>query len=304
MDTAFLVRLSISQFNPRRLDRSATKEARERAGAGDQAGVKVYKSIVAAEALDAIEAIANEARAEHRKRTVPWQYDGPGAIAAAGFQGYKKKMQELEAAFYRAVDRFVTCYADEREAAKAYLGSLYNASDYPDDVRGKFSFSVIAEPMPQSSDFRIAGLSQTDADAIARDLDKRRAAALESANKTAWDRIADTVRKLQTKVRDYKPAEGDGKASGVFRDSLVDNLREIVAMIPSLNVTNDKELESIAATVDTELCGYTASNLRDSADVRADVVESAADILAKVQSIWAARGGADTQAATEENEAA
>lgn len=301
MDTAFLVRLSISQWSARKLDKEATRQARERAGTDDKANVAVYKSVIAADVLDAIKDIASAARIEHEKRTVPWQYRGPGAIAAAGFADYKKAMQQYEADFYRAVDRFCAAYEAERIEAKTYLKSLYNPADYPDDVRERFSFSVIAEPMPASSDFRVAGLSKEDSEAIERDIAKRRQAAIDNAQGVAWDRVRDLVTKLQSKAANFKPATNNEKAQGVFRDSVVENLQELVAMLPSLNIKNDAKLAEIAATVETELCGYSADTLRKSEAARRDVQASAADILAQVQAIWAARGGADNVRGESEN---
>src|SRR5262245_10994166 len=82
--SAFLVRLSISQFRASKLDKKASKEARERANAGAEAGVQVRKRIIASDALEAIGQNATAASAAFRRRTVAWQYDGVGAITADG----------------------------------------------------------------------------------------------------------------------------------------------------------------------------------------------------------------------------
>ena len=59
MNNAFLVRLSISQWTGRKLDKSATRDTKARAGANEKAGVKVYKSLISAEALDKVASIAS-----------------------------------------------------------------------------------------------------------------------------------------------------------------------------------------------------------------------------------------------------
>src|SRR5262252_3391630 len=56
-NNAFLVRLSISAATFRKLDKNATAKARADAGAEAKAGVKVYKSALATEALAKIQQI-------------------------------------------------------------------------------------------------------------------------------------------------------------------------------------------------------------------------------------------------------
>jgi hypothetical protein len=296
--TAFLVRVSISQWSPRKLDRKASRAAREEAGASDKAGVKVYKTLMAAEALEAVSSIAGEARAEHRNRTVPWQYDGPGCITADGYQDYVDAMAKYKADFERAVKVFLNCYDSERAAAPANLGALYNEADYPSlaEVAAKFSFETAADPLPQSADFRVAGLTVSQTAAIKARIDANRIAALEAARQSAWDRIVERVEKMQTKLREYKPAEGKNKAEGVFRDSLVSNVQELINVLPSLNVTNDPDLTAIATRLQTELCAFTAAELRESDAARAKVASNAEQML---KDVWAKRRASRTEQATE-----
>src|SRR5215467_6625363 len=117
MNNAFLVGYSASVWTAHKMDKAATKEANARAGAVDKSGVKVYKSVIAADALDKVISIAGAARNEHRKRTVPWSYDGPGAITAEGYAPYKAAMAAYEKEFHTAVAYFYSVYEQERENA-------------------------------------------------------------------------------------------------------------------------------------------------------------------------------------------
>lgn len=291
-ETAFLVRVSITQWSPRKLDRKATRQTKETAGATEKGGVKVYKTLMAADALEAINSITTAARAEHRARTVPWQYDGPGCITAEGYSAYVEAMAKHKAEFDVAVKTFLACYDSERAAAPANLGALYNEADYPSlaDVAAKFSFETNADPLPRSEDFRVAGLEASHAASIKARIDANRIATLESARQEAWDRIVDRVEKMQKKLREYKPAQSKGdKAEGVFRDSLVTNVQELINVLPSLNVTNDEELTAIATRLQTELCAVTAADLRESDALREDVANKAEAVL---KDVWAKRRAA------------
>lgn len=295
-NNAFLVRLSISQWNARKLDKTATRDAKERAGAGDKAGVKLYKTIIAADALDAIESIATAARIEHRKRTVPWQYDGPGAITAEGFPAYKAKMAELERDFRVAVESFLTLYARERadllsnsnNEMRISLGKLFDPDDYPsmEMLRSKFAFIVSAEPMPQAQDFRVQGLAQADVEAIKADMGERFDNAVQDANKSAWGRVLEHVEKLKLRLEGYKPkGPGQDKVEGKFHDSVVENIKELSALLPSINIASDPNLTRMGQKLLSLSC-YTGEDLRASESLRESIARQAGVILDEIKTAF------------------
>jgi hypothetical protein len=278
MQNAFLVRLSISTWTARKLDKNATREAKARAGADEKAGVKVYKSILATEALDAILTLAGAARTEHRKRTVPWAYDGPGAITAEGYPAYKAAMARIERDFTKAVIAFYAVYAEERAAARDYLGAMFDETDYPttDSLRSRFAFSVHAEPMPQANDFRVVGLPEEDIADIKQDIIEKQNDALENANANAWTRVVESVEKLKLRLQEY--TRGDVKK---FYDSWLDNVQEIIGLIPSINITNDPALARMQQRL-TSLTAYSSADLKDSEELRNQTVKQATIILDEI----------------------
>jgi hypothetical protein len=282
-ETAFLVRPSISVWTARKMDKAATKDAKERAGAGIKAGVKVYKSVIAAEALDKVHSIAGAARIEHRKRTVPWSYDGPGAITAAGYPAYKLAMASYERDFHAAVARFYAVYEQEREAARGYLGAMFNPLDYPTttSLAEKFAFSVTAEPMPAADDFRVQGLAPEHVADIKADIVVNNEKALANANDTAWSRVIEKVEKLKEGLAAFKPGLNGKPNEGVFRDSLVGNIAELAAMLPGINIANDPELTRMQQKL-FALTAYTATDLRDSDALRHEVIKQATAVLAGI----------------------
>jgi hypothetical protein len=286
MNNAFLVRLSMSVWNARKMDKGATRAAQARAHAGDKAGVKVYKSVIAADALDAIQRIANAARAEHRQRTVPWSYEGPGAITAEGYPAYKAVMATFEREFNKAVAKFFSVYAEERDNARKYLGDLFDANDYPDSANlgEKFAFTIACEPMPQAHDFRVQGLPKEVVDDIKLEIAERNADAIDNANVTAWQRIIEKVEKLKMALQNYKPAKDGKPAEGKFHDTLVDNIKELAGLIPSINIANDPDLTRMQQKLNS-LTAYTAQDLRDDEKLRADISKQANLILSQIDAM-------------------
>ena len=69
-----------------------------------------------------------------------------------------------------------------------------------------------------------------------------------------------------------------GKVSNPFRDSLVQNLRDLCDLIPRLNFANDARLESLRQKIESELLAHSASELRDDYKVRESVAQAAQQI--------------------------
>jgi hypothetical protein len=282
MDNAFLVRLSVSIWTARKIDKNATREAKTRAGATEKAGVKVYKSVIAADALDKIASIAGAARNEHRARTTPWSYDGPGAITAEGYPAYKAAMAGYEREFDLAVAHFYSVYAQERENAIGYLGNMFDPHDYPntDQLHDKFSFHVSAEPMPAADNFQVRGLPVEVVEEIKKDIKDQNAKALDNANQSAWTRVIETVEKLKLRLEEYS----SGKVTK-FYESWVDNVAELIKLIPSINVANDAELSRIGQKL-AALTAYSVEDLKAEPGLRAEIIKQAGAVLAGINAVY------------------
>lgn len=290
MENGFLVRVSIGLWTARKLDKNATREAKERAGASSRAGVKLYKTVLAADALDNIESIANAARAEHRKRTVPWSYDGPGAITVAGYPAYKAAMIGYEKQFNHAVEKFVAEYERDRHdlltnvsnSMRVGLGKLFNPNDYPavPELARKFSFTLSVEPIAEANHFH-APLPVEEVEEIRQGIIENKAQALDNANNTAWGRVIEHVEKLKLRLEGYKPANNGQPVEGKFHDSLIANITELAGLIPSINIANDPDLARMGQRL-IALTAYTAQDLRESSSLRAEIARDAGAVLTQI----------------------
>jgi hypothetical protein len=154
------------------------------------------------------------------------------------------------------------------------LGTLYDPADYPPDVSSKFHFPPPAvTPVPTANDFRV-NLNSDYIDAIKTDITERMNARQRDSLKQCWGRVRTVVTKMTEQL---------GKEDGRIYDSVIGNARELIDILPALNLTNDPELDAIA----TELQGILVpvDRLRQDKRLRADVAKQADAILAKLP--WA-----------------
>ena len=80
----------------------------------------------------------------------------------------------------------------------------------------------------------------------------------------AWERVTTVLAKMIERLNEYTPSAGKGdRAKGIFRDSLVENVRELIAVLPSFNLTGDSFLATLADRMERELCAHEAEELRE-----------------------------------------
>jgi hypothetical protein len=279
---AMLAGLNIRQWAARKLDKRVSEEVAAQHGAAADVG-RYNKALVAKDSLAAIIAAANAARSVHYARTLPWLDDGSRILPAAAFQAYSDRLRAIRQDFESAVAAFVAGYPAYVQDARTRLNGLFDPNDYPSEreIAGRFSFSVRILPLPDSADFR-ADLDAAQADRIRQEIADATREAMSTAIGDAWQRIVESVGRMVDRLNAYKPASGSNRAEGIFRDSLVENVRELVDLLPAFNLTSDPFLADIAARMARDLCQHDAAELRDNADLRRDTAKAAESILADV----------------------
>lgn len=267
-EKAMLIELSISQWSGRKLDRKITQEVNAAHNADENAG-RYNKSLIAKDVLQKIKKAANSARTYHYKNTLPWSDNSPRILPAAHFQDYSAEMRKLKASFEDAVQEFVSNYPDYVYQARSMLNGMFNADDYPADVEDKFSFNTEILPLPAAGDFRVT-LQGGEVARIQQDIENRCNAAMERAMKDLWSRLFEAVKHMAEKL---------GDTDKVFRNSLVNNLCELTAILPKMNITGNADLEKMRREIEDKLCGLEPDELRKDPEQRKQTAQDASAIL-------------------------
>lgn len=272
-DSAMLVALNISQWTARKYDKSVSTEVEKAHGATD-AG-RFNKLLIDKAYLEPMDKAANAARQHHYKVTLAWGDNGDRLLPAMLFLDYTDTMRLFKNEFEDKARAFHSIYPNLVGNARARLGSMYNPDDYPraDEIRDRFQFATSFSPVPSANDFRV-NLNKEYVDDIRADMTSREAARRKDALKECYARVRTVVGKM---------SEVCSKEKGKIFDSMIDNARDLVNMLPAFNFDNDQELNDIAA----ELHGILVppDRLRQDVRLRADTAAKADAILAKLP--WA-----------------
>jgi hypothetical protein len=284
---AVLVSVNISQWTARKLDKRVTDEVNREHGAAGNAG-RYNKLLIEAERLAKITSLVSSARALHYGMTRPWADEGPRILPNALFVKFSDEFRKLKREFEQAANEFADGYPRFVEERKHALNGLYNESDYPDvsEIRAKFKLEMTILPFPDAADFR-SDLDEDTVDDIRREIAETSSRVVDDAMRHTAEQIIGVVGHVGTKLKEYNAgAKGNGKRS-FFLDSLIDNVRDLVDLLPAFNLTEDPKLTQIIARIQKELCAEDAGELRKNDAARESVQKSADEIVAAVSQFLA-----------------
>jgi hypothetical protein len=283
---AVVASLSISAWTARKFDRKVTDETNKRNNAGSDAG-RYNKLLIAKEGLETLNKIAGQPRSLHYTMTQPWLDDGARVLPTALYIKYMNELRKLKQDFEAEAEKFALNYPSMIEDAKSRLNGMFNEADYPPAamIRGRFDFDIKIFPAPSPDDFRVS-IASEHLEEVKADIEARMREALDSAMRDARDRVVKVVGHMAERLKAYRPATEKYRAEGIFHDSLVENVRELVGLLPAFNLTGDKAFAKIIAEMDA-LCVEDAASLRDKPKVRKEVAAKADEILSKVSAFMA-----------------
>lgn len=267
---AMLVRLAVSQWSVRKYDRKVSMKVAQDYHTTANCG-RYTKVLLATTAIEKISKVANMLRSYHYENTLPWYDWGPRLLPAANYLEYTRKIQAFKTEFEKAVSGFVQNYTTYVDDARQRLNGMFDPKDYPSpaSIASYFSFKMSVDPLPTAPDFRV-DLNSEAVLAIQKDIEARTQEATTVAMRELWTRLHDAVNNMVERLSDEK---------SVFRDSLVGNIKDLVDLLPRMNIAGDEDLEAMRCEVEKRLCGYQPDQLRQNKENRRKVAKSAKSIL-------------------------
>jgi hypothetical protein len=273
---AMLVSLNIGLFNPKKMDRSVTREVLISKNASANAGAFV-KNILPDEAIKPIQAAASALRAWVYTQTLPWNDESFRLLPVAQWDSFTDQLRARIASVNSLVDQFCSQYEMHRDKALLQLGALADPKDYPPlhVVRTKFYVNVNYTPLPDSRDFRLDDMPEEAMSELREQADLRVAEAVSEARNDLYRRLSERLEHIVKRMNEVS-AKKEGTR---IHASLLTNLSELCQLIPALNVTKDQELENLRQRVMHEIAPFDIDDIRESEDSRTELKKKASSIL-------------------------
>lgn len=281
VNECIVLNLQVGIWTGQRLDKDASRKVTEDAGA-DSDAARVNKHLISKDAMKPILTAANAVRSHFYNKTLPWKDNGDRVISRKVFLKFVEEHERLAHAMRHAVDVFcATTYQSELEKAGFRMGDLFNPDDYPSaaELQRRFYVNLDIDPISTVNDFRVE-MSAAQADALRAKMEAAMSQRISKAMSSVWERLAEVLGNFTERTK-----SGMG-----IRVELVQNLREIVEILPELNITDDPELEAIRQRINDRLTGYDAAELRTDDAARAAAHRDAKKIMDQMKGFMTAFG--------------
>lgn len=282
---AMVLNLQIGYWQGYRLDKAASEKVVKEAGANEDAA-RVNKHLIPKDKLKDVVSAASAVRNHFYEKTLPWKDNGDRLLTRAIYMDFMSEHGELVRKFEAAVQDFLELkYPTAIEQAEFRMGTLFNPADYPStrELAHKFYVNLDVDAVTEAADFRVQ-LEQEEVERCTKAMQVALSDRLSRAVSDVWTRLADKLEHFATKL---------GDKDAVFRDTTITNLKDLVDMLPGLNITDDPRLTQLHQELRDRVCGYETKDLRKNPDVRAAVAGEAAEIMATMKGFMTAFGNGD-----------
>ena len=289
---ALLIDVSITKWNNNRQSKKATDSIKNEfgidSGYQNKSRVRAYKSAIDPDHLKPLDKICNAFRTYIYQVTLPYNDTGKRLLSASLFEKVNEQIRAFKTDFDTEKDNIVENFDTWKNQARHDLNGLYNDQDYPavSDLKFKYSHSIDFEPVPSASSFQVDILEKY-ADEIREQLENNSNKTLQNAMSDCWRRIYENVSSLAKKMNEKRIDNKTGQETApIFRNSIIENINELIELLPDLNIINDPQLESMRKRLQDELAGIDPKELRESKESRQEIAEKAKSILNDLDSIF------------------
>jgi hypothetical protein len=219
--------------------------------------------------------VRSEASSYWRTVTLPFPEPGIRLLPQNSLAMFARTMETSREQLHKAVHQLADEYNHLKQEAQNRLGSLYNASDYPQTLDGLFDLEV-SYPTIEPPSYLMALNPDVYRAEQARIRER-----FESAVELAEQTFATELQRLTAHLAERLRGTTDGQPK-IFRDSAVENLREFFERFRRLNIRSNTDLDTLVEEAEQVISGIEPQQLRDSNRLRQMVANDFQQIQAAV----------------------
>jgi hypothetical protein len=211
--------------------------------------------------------------------SLPFPEPGIRLIRLDAVESFDSQMADYKAELDDAVANLDRHFDELKRAASRRLGSLFNASDYPETLIGLFGVAFDF-PSVEPPDYLVQlapGLYEREQERVRARFEE----AVRLAEQSFLEQFAAVINHLTERI---SGTNEDGSQK-VFRDSAVDNLWEFFDRFRSLNVRSNQQLDDLVAQAQRAVRNVGAQELRDSESLRGQVASQLSGVQASLDAM-------------------
>lgn len=265
-----LVQLSVSKWGGvKKINKSKLSKMVDQA---EKDWVTATKKLVDPASLKPICKINNAARNWLATISLPFPITGMVFIPKDLINHVDEKLADYKIKFNSSVQDFTLDYSKLREAAKSYLGELFNEIDYPVDVGAKFNFGwrFVILDVPNGDTKLLAP------EVYAREKEKF-IQTMEEARGMAIHALRDEFASMVERITERFTQNADGSAK-IFKNTTVQSFYDYFETFKSRNIFKDEDLTELVNRAQTILNGKSVDQIRCNLKLKENIRSQMSDM--------------------------
>jgi len=286
-DHALLVSLTVNKPQMTVKDVKATHDV-ERANNAHNAG-QFRKDLYPKALIQPILTVESSARAYIESKTYGWSR-GEALLPTKRFMAFADRLAKYELEFSQSVTAFLNNWANVMQRAQDTQGALFNSSEYPDlsQMKAGFRMKVNYRAISDFSDFRVK-LQTDELDTLRTEVERATTESMSALLRAPLERLRKVVAHLHDAtgkedrlVTSKRTGKKEMKAP-IFRDSVVDNIIDEIAMLSELAAVMPPEIMQLAEEIFEAVPD--ANTLRNNPTKRMMTHSESADLLIAINAM-------------------
>jgi len=270
-----LIQLSTSVWGARR--KIKTEQITDMAGANDW--LSTHKKLIDPGALKPIQKTANSARGYLCGVSLPFPINGLVFVPKEMISRVDEKLTSFKSDFEQKTEEFTHSYDRLREVAMVYLGDLFSETDYPVDVRSKFSFAwrfIVLDVPNGSSGVLAPEVYEREKHKFIQTMEEARELAIVSLR----EEFSGMIQRITERF-----TNGHGSKPKVFKNGTINNFYEFFETFRERNIFRDSELAELVDRAEAILGGKNAEAIRSNDQLKGQIRNGMAEVEKSMEDI-------------------
>jgi hypothetical protein len=214
----------------------------------------------------------------------PWDSRGWYILPNILNERVARNLGEFGSQFEDAVAKLRAALPTAIDAARTANPKLFRDDDYGsiEAIIDRYSYTIDRTLVPDAGDVRVDA-SKEFVDHLKGKIEAKSARKLGEVTSHVIKTVIDVATHLADSLEGYDPEK---KGASPFRDSTVDKVRDLIGVIPALNVTGDAKIDKARQDLLAAVGNKSAKQLREDGDDRKDVAAKARAVAANIANLF------------------
>lgn len=200
--------------------------------------VRGKKYLLNPQMLGSLKTVCHQARNKVGKYSLPFPIQAIQLIPKDYIETIDTILQSQEQKFWKKVSEFESMYEEGREEAKDVLGELFNASDYPINIRRKFKFAwrFLMLDIPNKASILTPEIYEREKEKFETLIQDTRELSMRALREEFATILEEITRKLHS----------NGDRPKILSNAIFNKLQEFLCDLENRNIFEDEKLSELA----------------------------------------------------------